>query len=106
MSSYVLTNRSHGWLLNSLGKENHIFLHSDCCMNEGRKGEGWGGLLMLDQILVYSTAASVKARSGLGGWTGGQGKQLLFFHHFKTERLECPFKKNKLIDKTRPSFFS
>lgn len=48
---------------------------------------------MLDQMLVYSTAASVKARSGLGGWTDSQGEQLLFFHHFKTEHLECPFKK-------------
>lgn len=55
---------------------------------------------MLDQMLVYSTAASVKARSGLGGWTDGQGEQLLFFNHFKTERLECPLRKKNLTENT------
>lgn len=52
-------------------------------MNEG------GAFNAGPDVGFYSTAASVKARSGLGRWTDGQGEQLLFFHHFKTERLEC-----------------
>lgn len=68
-----------------LERENHIFLHRDCCVNEG-----WGrGFYAGPDVGFYSSAASVKARSGLGGWTDGQGGQLLSFHHFETECLEC-----------------
>lgn len=70
----------------------------------GAEGREEGGAFNVGpHVGFHSTAASVKARSGLGGWTDGQGEQLLFFHHFKTERLECPFKKTLPV-KTRPSF--
>lgn len=59
-------------------------------MNEGLKGGMREGAFNAGpDVGFYPTAASVKARSGLGGWTDGQGEQLLFFHHFKAECLEC-----------------
>lgn len=67
-------------------------------MNEG------GAFNAGPDVGFYSAAASVKARSGLGRWTDGQGEQLLFFHHFKTECLECLgfflFKKKKQTNRT------
>lgn len=89
-----------------LEKENHIFLHCDCCMTEvlragGRAGLRGLGFKMLEQMFGFYCTAAVVGQDGRIGPTDGRTDSLskqntAGLTSFKGYKSECLFKRKSL----------